>query len=609
MIKSALAMLLSISFISVAQGQQEKPAAAAPSKQQAQSGFIAPSDVNVRIEPDVRMFIMMAMINVAGFDYETSGQEISPARAEIRKDLSGISPQLKEKLSAFYKAHRRAGVDEATDAARYAALSLLMTQPPGFTIYSSREQALPEDLEQLLTTEKNDSEPTLVKLVREFYLTSGIKNLLPKYTTVARTYATAYRTPVGSLIYQTLEYFHTNPETIINMRPLVVTTGDSDAKSKKSSQTVVARNRSRQVFVIPDPLEAMNTSFARGDILNLKEDLLTRRIGDDYIVIIGPSRTVNTDAVRQALIRFVIDPIVERHLKTSLDYKEQILKLAASAPAAAKQVGSSVYLIIRESLAQAAESRLRRISSATGGPAYSEDDAVYDLAQAYLRGAVLSFQFYESLKGLEQVGISIETVFDDMVATTKFDREAARPKEFEPVVARVSAARRAKASKPETADADPDDASVNSLAKKILLSDDLIRQKKFAEARTVLESALAIAPNNARALYGMAQAISQTPSPAELDPNVDENDKIQAQHDRLEQSIKLYRKAIEQASRDSEMWLVQWSHVLLGRIYDFQEFRADAIAEYEAAIKLGDVPHGALKEANEGKQRPYGQKN
>jgi hypothetical protein len=43
-------------------------------------------------------------------------------------------------------------------------------------------------------------------------------------------------------------------------------------------------------------------------------------------------------------------------------------------------------------------------------------------------------------------------------------------------------------------------------------------------------------------------------------------------------------------------------------IYDFQEFREDAVAEYEKAIALGEVSNGAYKEALEGKQRPFGQK-
>lgn len=607
MIKSVLALILSISFVAAAQQQQPKPEPAKPAPPQQTAGFITPSDVNVRIEPDARMFVVMAAINVAGFDYETAGQPLSPARVEIRKDLATVSPQLKEKLAAFYKSHRRAGVDEASDAARYAAVSLLMTQPPGFSIYAALD-TLPADLRQLLSSEKGETEPTFVKLVREFYLTSGIRNLIPKYMTVGTAYATAYRQPIGSLIYQTLEYFHTNPETIINMRPLVITSSETETKSRKSTQKIVARNRTRQVFVMPEPLGTFNSSFVRGDILNQKDDLLTRRTGDDYIVIIGPSKTVNIDAVRQALIRFVLDPIIERHLKVSLEFKDPILKLVGSVPTAGKEYNSSVYLIIRESLAQAAETRLRRITAMAGGPSYSDDDATYDLAQAYLRGAVLSFHFYDALKGLEQVGISIETFFDEMIATTKFEREAGRTKEFEPVVARVSSARRAKAARPETA-TDPEEAAGSSVAKKVLLSDDLIRQRKFAEARPILESVIAAEPNNARALYGMAQVISQTPSPVELDPKADEDDKIQAQHERLGQSIKLYQKAIDNASPEAEAWLIQWSHVLLGRIYDFQEFRGDAVAEYEKAIKMGEIRNGALNEANEGKLRPYRQRN
>ncbi|HJQ26589.1 MAG TPA: tetratricopeptide repeat protein [Blastocatellia bacterium] len=598
MIHSVLAFLLCFSLASSALAQQ-KPGALSSNQQQS-AGFILPADVNVRVESDPRTLVVMAAINEAGFDAETGGQPLSPLRAELRKDLKTIDPQLKAKLAAFYQSHRRAGVDEMTDATRYAALSLLMTPPPGFNVHVPLGVTLPEELQSLLSVEEKGTEPTLQKLVREFYVTSGFKNFLVKYTAVADAYATAYRQPVGELLYQTLEYFHASPETIVNMRPLVISPTEAEPGRKKQNPTVVARNRSRQVFVITDPLLALNTSVVRGDILNQQEDLLTRRVGDDYIVIVGPSRAYNIDGVRQALIRFVIDPLVERHLKFALDYKEPITKLVAGVPTAARQYQTSVYLVMRESLAQAAEARLKRLRAMAGGAAYSEDDATFDLAQAYLRGAVLTFHFYGALRDLEATGLSLETFIDQMVATTKFDREATRAREFEPVVARVTAARNARKSESVT---EPTAAPV---AKKMLASDDLIRQKKFAEARVLLESVLAEEPNNARALYGLGQVLSSTPSAVELDPKADENDKIQAQHDRFEQAIKLYRKAIDNASPESEKWLIQWSHVLLGRIYDFQEFRNDALAEYDKAIEMGDIPNGALKEARDGKLRPFG---
>jgi tetratricopeptide (TPR) repeat protein len=565
--------------------------------EQARSGFIAPAEVNVRVEPDARTFVVMAALNMAGFDYETGGRPLSPARVELRKDLARLDPQVKEKLAAFYKAHRRQGLDESADAVRYEALSLMMTPPPAFTVYQSADRAIPEDLQPLLD---------FVPLVREFYVKSGIRELLPKYLSIGQTYAAGYRNPVGEVIYQVLDYFHTKPETVISMRPLVVTTKESDTRKQRTE--VFARNRSRQVFIIPDPLAALDTSIVRGDILNQKEDLLSRRVGDDYVVIVGPSRVAATDPIRQTMIRFVIDPLVERHLKTSLEYKDQILKLLGSAPSAPKQYAGSVYLVIRESLAQAANVRLRRIHSIATRGNYTEDEAMFDLAQAYLRGAVLSFHFYQSLAGLEQVGINIEDFFDRMIANTNFEREAARPKEFDALITRVSATR-SKSSKTVDGEEEAAEAMMGAMAAKILTSDDLIRKKRFAEARSILDAVLSVEPNNARALYGMAQVVTQTPSAVELDPKGDENDKIQAQHDRLEQAIKLYRKAIDNASKNSERWLIQWSHVFLGRILDFQEFRADAIAEYEKAIAMGpDVPDGAYKEAVEGKQHPFGQK-
>ncbi|MFP5263684.1 MAG: tetratricopeptide repeat protein [Blastocatellia bacterium] len=597
MLKIVSSTFLILAIVVSAHGwQTQGPSAKPDAARQLPAGFIVPSEANVRIEPDVRTFVVMAAVNMAGFDYETAGQPLSPARAEIRKDLAKLDPSIKEKLTAYYKSHRRAGVDEATDAARYAALSLTMTQPPGFAIYREQEQSLPEDLRPLA-----DFSP----LVSEFYIKSGIRELLPKYMAVGSAYASAYRQPVGELIYMTLEYFHASPETIINMRPFVIT---SNEPKKKELPKVVARNRTRQVFVIPDPLQALGNSYVRGDILNQKDELLTRRVGDDYIVIVGPSKAINTDAIRQALIRFVIDPLVERHLKAALEFKEPIVALASSVPTAGKAYTASVYLVIRESLAQAAEARMRRIQAQGRAATYGEDEAMYDLAQAYLRGAVLSFHFYDALKGFEQVGIGLEAFFDQMVATTKFDREATRAREFEPVVGRVSEARRAKSTKPVEGEARTMEA-VGAISNKVLLSDDLIRKRKYDEARPILESILAAEPNNARALYGMAQVVSQQASAVELDPKADENDKIQAQYDRLQQAIKLYRRVIDNASPESEKWLIQWSHVLLGRIYDFQGFRADAVAEYEKAIAMKEVQYGALKEAMEGMQRPYGQKN
>ena len=558
-------------------------------------GFIVPGDVNVSVGSDIRTFVVMAAINIAGFDYEPGGQPLSPARQEIRKDLaSRVDPALKERLASFYRAHRRPGVDEGIDATRYAALSLMMTPPPSFSIYTLEESQIPPDLRPLLE---------FIPLVRDFYIKTNIKDFAQKYIGLAEQYAAQYRRPVGETIYQVFEYFHLQPEFIMAMKPVIISTGEPGAKVKQQKE--IARTRTRQVFINLDPLASLGSSFARDDLINAKDELMSRRIGDDYLVTVGPSREYNLDAVRNALIRFTIDPMIERSLRTSLEYKDPILNLAKSVPTSAKEFQVSVYQVVRESLARASEARMKRLVSGPRGP-YSEDDGIYDMAQAYLRGAVLSFHFYEALIGLEKVGIRLEEYYPQMLATINFDREGKRAAEFEPVVARVTAKRRAESGGERAGSAE---ASPSLVSKNVHSSDDLIRQKRYPEAKAILDEILAAEPKNARALYGLARVYNQMPSPIEQDPKSDENDKIQAQHERLQRAIKLYLGAVEAASPEAERWLVQWSYVLIGRIYDFQEFRQDAISYYEKAIAIGEnIPNGAYKEAMEGKQKPYGSK-
>lgn len=599
---AATVLAATLFFASFAFAQQTPPKTAPPNEGKPQAsraqtsqpitGFITPGDVNVHIESDVRTFVVMAALNVAGFDYEPGGQALSPARAELRKDLAArVDPALKEKLAAFYKEHRRPTIDEGADAARYAALSLMMTPPPSFSVYTLDQNQIPPDLRPLLK---------FIPLVQEFYIKTNIKELAPKYRAVSEAYAAQYRRPIGETIYQVIEYFHLRPETIMAMKPIVISTGEPGAKVKQQKE--IARTRTRQVFIIPDPLASFNSSFVRDDLLNAKDELMARRIGDDYVVSIGPSREFNLDAVRSALVRYLIDPLIERRLKMSLEYKDPILNLAKSVPTSGREYQVSVYQVLRESLARAAQTRLKRIEAGAKGN-YSEDDAVYDLAQAYLRGAVLTFHFYEALNGLEQVGIGVEDYYPQMLATIKFDREGKRAGEFEPVVARVAAKR-----KKEETERSTGDAYLGTVTRKILDSDDLIRQKRYGEARAALEEVLAAEPKNARALYGLARVVNQMPSELESDQKADENDRIQAQHERLKRAISLYQSAIDAASPDTEKWLVQWSYVLIGRIYDFQEFRQDAINFYEKALALGDISNGAYKEAVEGKQKPFGSK-
>ena len=63
-----------------------------------------------------------------------------------------------------------------------------------------------------------------------------------------------------------------------------------------------------------------------------------------------------------------------------------------------------------------------------------------------------------------------------------------------------------------------------------------------------------------------------------------------------------FQKAVD-SGKDPHV--VAWSHIYLGRIYDIQGERDDAVAQYKAALAIGDVPPDAKAAAEHGLQQAY----
>ena len=58
------------------------------------------ADVNTDIGVDRRVIVMMAALNVAGYDYESGNRQLSALRRQIREDLNGADPGLVGRLRA-----------------------------------------------------------------------------------------------------------------------------------------------------------------------------------------------------------------------------------------------------------------------------------------------------------------------------------------------------------------------------------------------------------------------------------------------------------------------------------------------------------------------------
>ncbi|HMV46694.1 MAG TPA: hypothetical protein PKD31_02915, partial [Blastocatellia bacterium] len=261
--------------------QKEAPAIDRRKVPLAQRPNLSLEDVNTFIGVDKRVIVMMAALNVAGYDYEAGNRPISALRQQMREDLKNTPPEIARKLRNHFLAHRK-GNNDAAAVAPYLSLALSLNEPPAFT-FDVAADCLPEDVREITD---------FVLLLEEFYQTTGFSKLLPKYVASYIKAAEAYPQAAGVALGNVLVYLHTEP--ILELPPLFPVRPTAPAKSakpekkdekksdkpgKKDKQDksgkpeqqavapVVAQqespNRIRQFVIIPDLFNASNAANLR----------------------------------------------------------------------------------------------------------------------------------------------------------------------------------------------------------------------------------------------------------------------------------------------------------------------------------------------------------
>src|SRR5262249_54775895 len=259
----------------------------------------------------------------------------------------------------------------------------------------------------------------------------------------------------------------------------------------------------------------------------------------------------------------------------------------------------SAYFLLTDSLVRATDARMDALGYAARRKS-SEDEALYSLSLGYDRGAVLVYHFYDQMKAFEAVGVNIRDYFSSLLGNIDFERESKRLDEYSQRLTRVKQLRTeatlAPTPPPTISNAD------ETLVTRIVEADQMIKARKYDEAKTALESALKDNPNNARALFGLAEVTSKKATTLE-------------DADRVEQAlftaVEYYRQAAKNASPETEKWLMQRSYVAAAKILDFivetnpslaEKLSNDAAAAYRLAIELGKVEGGAFEEAEQALQ-------
>lgn len=516
---------------------------------------------------DPRQVTISAALILAGYAGEPDDPAAVPLREEVRKSLAGVDPDLRRRLAEFYATHRQPKLDEATDAIRYRSLGVLVNMPPSFSVAVPADK-IPIDLRDILG---------FASLAGELYRTPAFRALLPRLLESSDKATREVGSVVKPTVVAVLEYLRTQPVPVINVTAF---------RNPEGKITRPAMTRIRKLKVYIDPLLSSRRIAVRGDLMDAGDEPDHQLQGDRYAVFAGPAIAFEDTALRLGVLKFTIDPIVQRNREEIEANRAKIDEILADNPPAFERYARAPISLVSDSLVSAINARFLEREG------LSRNAAVSAVADAHMRGELLTMHFYTRLKRYEEVGLEIGVFFPDLLRSLDPAAEVGREPEFIAARTAYEAERKVNAT------------AAAEFAGEILTADRLIKEKKFVDARPILERVLRSSANNARATFGLAQIIENVPDPVERDASASDDERIMAQEERLEAAVNLYRKAALNAN-SRELWLASWSHVYAGRILDFLDFREDAVAEYQAAIKVGDVPEGAFREAQAGVAAPY----
>jgi hypothetical protein len=570
--------------------------------QQRQPASFNISEYGVSFQTEPRLIIMMAALDAAGFDPTPSGGEPSVFRAQVRKDLADLDPDLRSRLRTFYERNKLPAPATAADqAARYVSLAFALGPPPTLEA-PERSEELPTSLLEVL-----DFAP----LVREFYRRSRIQESLVSYTRAYQSEGDRLRVPTAEMVRSVLSYLHTRPITISQERVRIKP--PTAGKKKPTETTYTTRDRERHFFIVPDLLGAPGA-------INF------RVIGDEYYAVLPEGTDPSSSELRRGYLQFTIDPLVLRFNREIAARRDPIKLIIAEREKAGATVSPDIFLAVSRSLVAAADARYEearrleilnldaraRLAAAkddasrqaiTSGlqtaTRAAEDETVARLAEDYERGAVLAFYFADQLKGIESSGFDVAGFFADMVESFDPAREGrrltdnaeARQRGLAARQARLSA-RRVEVDVPVYTEAEA--ARAAALVKKLGEIEQTLRQKDYENAELRLKDLLREYSREPRVFF----ALGQTASLAAADATDEE-----VQAERLKRALTNYRFAVEASSPETDRALLSRAHEAMGRIYAFLENNSEAAKEFDETIRMGEVPGGAYKDALVGKKK------
>ncbi|MCI0423768.1 MAG: hypothetical protein L0387_41080 [Acidobacteria bacterium] len=305
----------------------------------------------------------------------------------------------------------------------------------------------------------------------------------------------------------------------------------------------------RQLLIIPEFLAPPNAFNAR-----------TYR--DSYYLVFGPSGKLASDEFRHQYLHFLLDPYALRF--TLAREKRMALQKFIETALNIDDSYRDLQFVVTESLIRAVELRMKKVNEA---------EAAIELDAAIRGGAVLARQFYRELQTFEMSPEGIRIFYPTMVKNI----------EIEPVQTAFAEAQK-NAPAPQK----------KSEPKELSAVEKLLRQANMHLAGNNLEAAAeqfqqvldGHDAENGEALYGLGVVAS-----------IKNKRDIAAGY---------FSKAVQSASTAKSVKV--WAHIYLGRIFDVEQKRNDALQQYQSAVALGDNTRNAQEAAQRGLREPFSAK-
>ena len=319
-------------------------------------------------EPNLRLFTVLAAINVAGYDAGTDRPELAPVRAAVRRELATREIASLPALREFYRNHRLA--DPSHDLSQYVSLALFLSGPPNFELQLN-PASLPPDVLEL---------EEMVPLIDAFYREADIPTLWEKYLPAMEEESERYRKFLARVIQETNGYLRLDTSGYWN----------------------------RRFAIYISPLGLPNQTDARS-------------YGEHYSIVAGPTEDLPEEEIRHGWLHYLLDPYPLKYPRI-VQSKAELLPITRRAPGLEEAFRNSFSLLLTESLIRAIQAR--RSTTSPEARMRAAEEAVEE-------GFFLTAYFSEALERFEQQPVGMRLYYPEMMEAISVQNETERAAKIE----------------------------------------------------------------------------------------------------------------------------------------------------------------------------------